>query len=136
MAQKQTVRVFHSEGKNIVWPPCVALKEGDELEIYAVNTSSTVKLPMPAWLNDDTGQLATATDTAVSFKLAGGGRKKFKVRTKKELEGLKGGKALAEKHNLPRVFPYEVYCDEGKDYARGFSSPVMLIEPPNGGPGG
>jgi hypothetical protein len=132
----KTVRIINTGGKNIVWPPCVVLTPGDDLEIYAVNTDATVTVPMPAWFDNLDADFETNTEKGVSFRLNKGKSKKFKVRKKADLEKLPGGKALAKKHGLPKTFPYAVYCDEGNDFAVGFSSPVMLIEPPNGRPGG
>jgi hypothetical protein len=131
----KTVRIINTGGKNIVWPPCLVLTHGDEFEVYAVNTSATVTLPMPAWFEDLSGEFETNTEKGVSFRLNKGKSKKFKVRKKTELDKLPGGKTLAKRHKPPKTFPYAVYCDEGNDFAVGFSSPVMLIEPPNGRPG-
>lgn len=126
------VTIFTYRDRNVVWPPCVVLKPGEEVVFKSVNTAATVFLPRPELFAVASGATATAAAASaapgITLSLSGNaGGARIKIKGQPYAVG--GGSAPG--NPAPGVYPYAVYCKNANDFAEGNSSPVMIIEPPD-----
>jgi hypothetical protein len=130
--RERHVNIFNVGGKNVVWPPYLLVKEGEEIVFRAINTSATILLPRPAVLLDENGEVETQTSEGVLFQIAEGERKRFRARKRdtKFKKWLKD-KKLTSDYPMRGAYPYSVFCEKSADFAEGNSSPVMIFEPPD-----
>jgi len=121
------VHIISYPGKNIVWPPVVVLDGGDTVQFRAVGTDATIFLQ---------GALSFEgmTEASELFKVPKKHMLEVTVKplvvTEKPFEGLTPGGTEA----VAGIYPYSVFCSEGRDFAEGNSTPVMIIEPPEDDP--
>ena len=132
------VRIISHGRKNIVWPPCVVVRQGETLTFKAINTEATVFLPKPELFEFEGNPRPSAGEGMAAS------RGVFKVKDRPVAVKVKlrsapagvapGGKEPAEDVrvacSLPTIYPYAVYCENGNDFAQGNSSPIMILEPP------
>ena len=133
------VLIFNYGGKNVVWPPYVVVKQGEEVVFIAVNTDATVFFPKSGMLEAD----GTAAPPSLGPGKAKGkgitlavGKKRGRIKVKKMAPLIRLSKDARTKKDypLPGIYPYSVYCRDGNDFAEGNTSPIMIIEPPNDEP--
>ncbi|MFZ1947034.1 MAG: hypothetical protein WAW06_05770 [bacterium] len=128
-----TVLIVSHGGKNLVWPPIVTVKPGETVIFKVVNTTAKVYFP-ECELFEETGTAnlqGVGTGVVVALGASGG---KLKVKSEQALEAVgSAASAVAGGPRFPRAYPYAVYCSCGGDFAEGHSSPIMIVEPPDGG---
>ncbi len=134
------VRIISHGSKNIVWPPCVIVKEGETVTFKAVNTEAKVFLPRPELFEFEDNPRPSGGGSMAASR----GVLKVKdrpVAVKVKLRSASAGVAPGGKEppeevrvasSLPTIYPYAVYCENGNDFAEGNSAPFMVIEPPGG----
>jgi len=128
----KVVMVFNHAGRNMVWPPCILVKPGERVTFKVATPGSRIYFPERE-IFDETGTRAmTAVGRGVMVNLGSKGTT-LTARSERSLQRM-ASKAKQPVVNLPRVYPYSVYCSCGNDFAEGHSSPVMIIEPPDPSP--
>jgi hypothetical protein len=123
------VMIFNHRGRNMVWPPCVLVKPGDEVIFKVAAPGSRLYFPEREVFKETCTRGMTAVGRGVMVNLGADGTA-LTVRSQGALQKM-SGKAKKQEENLPRVYPYSVYCACGNDFAEGNSSPVLIIEPPD-----
>jgi hypothetical protein len=128
-----TVVIMSYRGKNVVWPPYVVVKPGEDIIFKTVGTSAKVFLAKPEAFNS---VKATGLDAGTVGQTITVGTHGVRIRVKGEPSFASAAAAVEGSLNLPYgVYPYAAYCGTPNDFAEGNSSPVILIEPPDPDPG-
>jgi hypothetical protein len=132
ISKERHVNIFTSEGKSVVWPPYLLVKEGETVVFRAVDTAVTITLPSPAIFEDPTGKVETQTDQGATFEIAEGKRKRLKaIKRNTKFKNWLKTKKLTKQYPVRGVYSYSVYCHKTGQYAEGNSSPKLIGEPPD-----
>jgi hypothetical protein len=123
----EVVYIVSYSGKNLVWPPVVVLDGGDTVRFRAVNTDATIFI-------EDALSFEGMTERSELFKVPK--KHVLDVKVKPEVIATEppDGMTAEGTQALAGIYPYSVFCSEGREFAEGNSTPVMLIEPPEDDP--
>ena len=132
VSEPKVVMIFNHGGKNIVWPPCILVKPGEKLTFKVAAPGSRIYFPEREIFNETGTRAVTAVGRGVMVNLGPTGTS-LTVRPQGSLQKM-ASKTEEQVVNIPRVYPYSVYCSCGNDFAEGHSSPVLIIEPPDPSP--
>jgi len=126
----KVVMIFNHGGKNMVWPPCLLVKPGEKVAFKVANPGTRVYFPEREIFDQTGSQNLSETGRGTMLNLGSDGMT-LTVRSQPDLQTLANRVSGSVGAQLPRVYPYSVYCSCGNDFAEGHSSPVMIIEPPD-----
>jgi len=125
----KVVMIFNHGGKNLVWPPCLLVKPGEKVTFKVANPGTRIYFPEREIFDETGSQSLSDTGRGTMLNLGSDGMT-LTVRSQPDLQTLASQVSGSASAQLPRVYPYSVYCSCGNDFAEGHSSPVMIIEPP------
>jgi hypothetical protein len=151
------VMIIRRGDRAIVWPPYLAVEEGDYIKFTTVGVSAKIEFPVdlpfepnssthspteekPAWdgVENSQGGLEAIVrldpNTSKTVKLLDS-HKSTALADLRSPDGTLAKYGETMLYGNTQVYAYSVYCVEINDFAEGNSSPVVMIEPPQRPPG-
>jgi hypothetical protein len=151
------VMIVKRGDRAIVWPPYLAVAEGDYITFVTVGVSAKIEFPVdlpfeengsthsptedkPKWAGVENAQggheaiIRVQPDSSVTVKLKAADKSSAKAELRSDDSDLhKYAETML--FGETQVYAYSVFCMEINDFAEGNSSPVIMIEPPERPPG-
>jgi hypothetical protein len=151
------VMIVRRGDRAIVWPPYLAVEEGDYITFTTVGVSAKIEFPVdlpfepnssthspteekPGWEGVENSHggveaiLRLNPDSSMTVKLKDH-EKSTALAEFRSPDGALTKYADTMLFGNTQVYAYSVFCLEINDFAEGNSSPVMMIEPPERPPG-
>jgi len=144
------VMIVKRGNRAVVWPPYLAVTEGDYITFSAVGVSAKIEFPLnlafeadgsthspteenPAWSGVENVQGGTEAivrinkSSSYTVKLTDGKDAKTELRSADSMFAESAENMLTGE---TQIYSYSVFCKEINDFAEGNSSPVIMIDPP------